>query len=208
MNIQNNIQSKTTFTSRAPIIKEADKICRRVNTLFPHISPSYSWINFKKPEQYNPLFCRIEDKLTFIRFQADNATSCFNYYKKTLSLIKRLTCANCGELADITYLYCKSKKLKDAAVIGLYGFDKKNNKYIEYDHVAVCFNHGKKKIIIDPWFGFADFVDNCRVKYEQRYHEFFEKFNPDFKLVFKKERQVPLKNDDIEKLTKIFPQIK
>ncbi len=208
MNIQNSNQFQNTFTGRAQIIKEADKICRQVNSNFPHFSPSYSWINFKKPEAFDPLFCKKEEKLSYIRFQADNAASRFKYYKNTLTLVKRLACANCGELADITYLCCKIKNLKDVSAIGLYGFDKQNNKYIDYDHVAVCFKSGKKKIIIDPWFGFADFVENCRVIYRERYHEFFENFNPKFKLLFKKEPRVCLNKEDVNRLKNIFPQLK
>lgn len=207
MNVD-NAKSYLVFKGRASVIKDADKICRNVNSAFTHISPSYSWVNLGKPIDYDPLFTKIDDKLRIIRKQKNSAVDSLDYYKKLMSLVKKYKCANCGEMADITYLYCKSRKLKDVNIVGIYGYNPKSDSYIDYDHVAVRFRAGKKDIIIDPWFGITDFARNCIVKYKQKYHDFFENFNPNLKLSLLKESSVYIDKDDLEKLIKLFPEIK
>lgn len=206
-----NISTKPSteyFTGRAPIIKEADKICRNINTSFPHISPSYSWINFGKPEKYEQLFENIEKRLSLIRYQEHEASSEFSYYKTLLKLTKKYKCANCGELADIAYITCKTKNLKDVEIVGVYGYDAKQKKLIDYDHVAVQFKQGNKKVIIDPWFGIADYAQNCLIKYKHKYHEFFNEFNSNLKLLFQKEPAVNIDSNDLGKLIKKYPELK
>ncbi len=207
MNIP-KIQSQYNFTGRSAIVKKADKICRDINTAFPHISPSYSWINFGKPEKYEQLFQNIEKNLNTIRWQESNASSEYSYYKTLLKLTKKYKCANCGELADITYISCKNKNLKDVAIVGVYGYDTKNNKLVDYDHVAVRFRHGKKEIIIDPWFGIADYAQNCLMKYKNKYHEFFNGFNSNLKMLFQKEPVININSRDLSKLIEKYPELK
>lgn len=206
MNISPN-NNQQNFTGRSQIIKDADKICRNINTSFPHISPSYSWVNLGKPDQYEKLFQKIEKKLNIIRFKEQEAPNAYNYYKTLFKLTKKYKCANCGELADIAYISCKNKKLKDVAIVGVYGYDTKKNKYIDYDHVAVRFKHGKKEVIIDPWFGFADFTKNCLLKYKEKYHEFFQEFDSNLKILFQREAEVHINQLDLSKLMEKFPEL-
>lgn len=208
INMQINTNyNHTTFTSRAQIIKEADKICRNVNKTFPHFSPSYSWINFNMPEKYDPNFSKIEQKLKNIRNQTDKAPTPFKYYNTLMKLVKKYKCANCGELADITYISCKNKNLKDVNIVGIYGYNPKKKKYVEYDHIAVSFKSGKKQIVIDPWFGIADFANNCLVEYKQKYHKFFKNFNPNLKMILKKEDRYNIDPYDIKKIMNKYPEL-
>lgn len=204
MNIKSN--TSQSFSGRAQIIKDADKICRGINSAFPHFSPSYSWFNFGKPRKFNDAFIRYDDKLNMIRASRDYTDTAYDYYNKLMRLVKKYKCANCEELAEIAYLACKNKKLQDVKLIGIYGYNNRKHKLVDYDHMAVSFRDGKKTVIVDPWFGIADFAQNCLVKYTQTYHEFFDRFNPDFKMTFKSEPAVRIGKSDLADLMKRYSE--
>lgn len=203
MKIEKNINLQS-FKSRAAIVKEADKVCREINSTFPHISPSYSWVNFNKPVEYDHVFSNIENKLKFIRHNTGNAISPLDYYKKLFKLVKKFKCANCGELADIAYLYCKNKNFDNVRIVGIYGCNKNKKSLIDYDHVAVAFKSGNKELIIDPWFGIADYAKNCLVKYKQKYHEFFQDFEPDLDIIIRTEDRVEIEKSDMKKVMNLY----
>lgn len=205
MNLDNlNSQS---FLGRAKIIKDADKICRDINLAFPHFSPSYSWVNSGKPQNFVDLFCRYDRKLELIRISQYKTDYAYDYYNNLLSLVQKYKCANCGELSEIVYLACKKKNLKNVNLIGIYGFNPMNNKLVDYDHMAVSFTDGKNTVIIDPWLGFADFAQNCLVKYKQNYHKFLARFNPNLKLTFKTEPSVKICKSDFQDLMKKYAEV-
>lgn len=205
MNITNN--PPQMFTGRAKIVRDADKICRKVNSAFPHISPSYAWINYNEPMDFGDAFLKIEKRLAKLRAEVDDTDVAYDYYNALMSLIRKYKCANCGELSDIAYLVCKNKNLKHVNLVGVYGYNPQKNKYTDYDHVAVSFRHGKDKIVIDPWFGFADFAKNCLLQYKEKYHKFFKRFNPDLKIVFQNEIPVRIAEPDLKDLMKIYPEL-
>lgn len=78
---------------------------------------------------------------------------------------------------------------------------------IDYNHMAVSFRKGNKTVIIDPWFGIADFAQNCIVKYKQKYHDFFKYFNPNLKMTFRAEPPIRIDTSEIEALMKIYPEL-
>ena len=205
--INNNINSQN-FQGRKPIIKSADLICRQVNTKFPHISPRFCWFNLNEPVKYDASFVRLEQKLSRLRFFTQNSEYAFDYYKNLLSLLKKNQCANCGELADVAYLICKNRHLKDVNKTAVYGYNRKTKKLIDYDHFVVSFKHNNKYVIIDPLLGVADFASNCKFIYKNMFGKFFENFDKKLDIVFKKEGTVKIHPDNLKELSRKFPQIK
>lgn len=205
MNIKCN--TSQSFLGRAQIIKDADKICRNVNSAFPHFSPSYSWINYDRPYKFNEAFNKYDEILSKIRTSKSDTEYAFDYYNNLMRMVRKYKCANCEELSEITYLACKNKKLKNVNLIGIYGYNTKKDMLIDYDHMAVSFRKGNKTVIIDPWFGIADFAQNCLVKYKQKYHEFFKYFNPNLKMTFRAEPPFRIDTSEIEELMKIYPEL-
>lgn len=205
MNIQNN--TPQSFQGRALIVKEADKICRNVNKAFPHTSPSYSWINYGKPAAYDDVFKRIDDKVSMIRDMKYDTDTAYDYYNILMRMLRKEKAANCEELSDITYLACKNKKFKLVNQIGIYGYNPLKDKYTDYDHMAVSFRHEDKTIIIDPWFGIADYAKNCLLKYKTVFSKFFDKYNPDLEMVYKVEDAVRIDKTDLKDLMKIYPEL-
>lgn len=205
MNISSN--TSQSFLGRAQIIKDADRICRNVNSAFPHFSPSYSWINYDRSYKFNEAFNKYDKILSKIRTSKSDTEYAYDYYNNLMQMVRKYKCANCEELSEITYLACKNKNLKNVNLIGIYGYNTRKDKLIDYDHMAVSFRKGNKTVIIDPWFGIADFAQNCLVKYKQKYHEFFKYFSPDLKMVFRTEPSVRISKSDFEDLMKIYPEL-
>lgn len=197
--IRNYYQSPS-FSGRAKIVKDADLICRNINSVFPHTTPSFSWLNFDMPTSYIGVFERYSKKLASLREATENTDTAFDYYDQTIKLLKQYKCANCNELADIAYIVCKNKNFDNVRQVGLYGFDRINSKFVDYDHVAVAFDHNGKSVILDPWLGLADFLQNCKTKYFCRFNKFLNNFNENFDLVFGQEFEVKIHKDDLKDL--------
>ena len=76
----------------------------------------------------------------------------------------------------------------------------------------------KKPYIIDPWLGFADYLDNASQKYQKDYSQHFDfKKGKLEKLIFEPERykhdeynrflKKPISEEDLETLRKLYPQL-
>ncbi len=207
MNVSNNTfapSSCQTFTGRAAIIKEADKICRSVNTKFPHISPYLCWHQIKNPEKHYNIFLPLWDKLDKMRDAIYDTDTAYDYYDVLIKKIKKNKCANCDDLSDIVYLKCKNKNYEDVRLIQLNGFDPVTKKRVKYDHVAVEFTYKNRKIVIDPLFGIADFASNCILKYKTIFRRFIDDFDENLRLVLLKSDDVKIHPDDLKDLTEKY----
>lgn len=171
--------------------KEAEKICRLINSEFPSISSTQisEFERTKSTPRFQLLTKALEERIVnsvrepawknFMKFGDDN------FYISFVDLIKKHKVANCSDrsklynlLAHINGLDTKKAEMLLATPDGkLHGsIDHAihilpiNGQKVKFDK----FNKMKDLLIIDPWLGFADFAP----KYEQRiktdYHQLFQ----------------------------------
>lgn len=188
------------FSGRASIIKEADKICRNVNSNFPHVSPYLAWNQYHQPMEHYRAFISYWSKLDELRAATRYTDTAFDYYDVLINKLKVLKSANCGDLSDIVYLKCKNKNFDDVKLVQLGGVSDITGKKVKYDHVAVEFKHNGKSILIDPLFGFADFVQNGFLKYKGIFKRFINGYNENFRLTLFDTDTVRIQPYDLEKL--------
>lgn len=228
-----NIQSNRNFTSRNPEIRQIDDLCRFVKQAFPVQSPSR--LN-RKPGYYNkqPVI-NLDAKLLKSRDVFDTATTPEDFYRYTIQETKASNVANCGELGRLSEVIFKLNGYKDCSCLSVNRYFPKVNKYHDLDHAVLGVRtNDNKLIIVDPWCGFVDYVENAATKYKHYYSEFLdffsdptrgkivfksdndsfdlglvEKFKCEFpELIFNKKAKVDLeKNSDVQsKDTKKLPQ--
>lgn len=203
-----NNYSYTPFTGRASIIKDADKICRIVNSDFPHLSPYLSWHQYHQPYTHYQAFIPYWSKLDDLREATKATDTAYDYYDVLIKKLKNNKCANCGELSDIVYLKCKNKNFEDVKCVQLGGISPVYKKRKEkYDHIAVMFRHKGKDIVIDPLFGFADFLPNALVKYKTIFKHLISGFNENFDLNLFDSWTVKIHPYDLKELTKKYEHL-
>lgn len=193
--------SNINFTSRCAQIRDAQWVCRKVNS-YSHISPSYINKSFQRiARPYYDAFKRGEnvyktpaglrifyisewlDKLieNFRMIRILRNIGCKSDYGRVnrfLAQLKFDKMGNCGEKSFIAAAILKTNGIKDACIANL----KIDNKKI--DHSVCIFNSdnspfdgiiGKNTIIVDPWVGDADFAHNMFVKYKNQYRYLINK---------------------------------
>ena len=144
-----NTKYSTSFQARNKIIRDADKICRAVNSRFPHISPTYrtreiasnilnliheSQNGFKnsslaakeKYDKYENLvesYVAANDKLERSRNKRILNNGQYDYFSKLISYVRRDRLANCVELSELAFLMCKNKNFDDVKIFSLEAFE-------------------------------------------------------------------------------------
>ena len=203
-----NNYSYTPFKGRASIIKEADKICRSVNSDFPHLSPFMSWHQYHEPYKHYKAFIPYWEKLDDLRDATKATNTAYDYYEVLINKLKINKCANCGDLSDLVYLKCKNKNFDDVKCIQLGGTSPAYPKrHVKYDHIAVMFNHNNKHVLIDPLFQFADFLPNALLKYKTIFKRFIPDFNENFELKLFDSEAVKIHPYDLKELTKKYEHL-
>ncbi len=171
--------------------KEAEKICRLLNSEFPSISSTQiSEFNTTKSTPKFQLFAQNIEKriINFVREPSWKDFMKFGddkFYITFVDKIKKYKVANCSDRSKLYYLLAKINGLNSQkAEMILATSDGKLGSAI--DHAIQIFpingqeikfgklSKMKDVLIIDPWLGFAEFAP----KYEQRiktdYHQFFQ----------------------------------
>ncbi|MBR5554634.1 hypothetical protein IKU74_01340 [bacterium] len=152
--IASKLEYNIHFGARAKVIRDADKICRAVNTRFPHISPTYrsrevasnilglidesnnSFQNSttKAKEKYDDYFKKVGAYVTVnTKLEASREKRIINngvvdYFSKLIVALRRDQLANCAELSEIALLMCKNKKFDDVRIFSLEAFEKFDSK--------------------------------------------------------------------------------
>ena len=208
MNIQRI--DNTPFQSRNQTIRFADDIARHVNKCYPRISSSLveDYINIRAFRKFQKRLNRNTDNL----LRAD-ISDCFddadNFIGKILAFVKPVKkhkLGNCGESAQLSAIIARVNGLKNCYIASLLTTNGKN-----LDH-SVLFVNDKKPYVIDAWLGFADYVENAFIRYNNEYRHHFDIKKGD-QMTFNE-----LKNDytevlnqdfsrtQINKIKKIFPE--
>ena len=177
-----------SFGSRNKLIRDADKICRKVNLEFPVIS-STRLDNFKNIEK--PQFLDFQNAtaklVLLLRTYYEDLTR-FGQQLKILYGMKTIKAANCAELSEATSLAMRLNGYNNARNFWLYAINTKTNKLRDLDHTVTAINFeipesyltknipsqvkrkhllksNNQAIIIDSWSGFADYAKNAIIRY-------------------------------------------
>ncbi len=127
----------------------------------------------------------------------------------TLDSLKRLKLGVCSEDAIMAEFILKLNGIKSAKFASL------TDRYGKLlDHDVCLFNKddsylmhpNKKTIVVDPWAGKADFVDNMTSFYKNQMQKYF-KIPSDGKIQFQVNSAVTLSPKDLEDYRKQYPQL-
>lgn len=202
------------FSSRNLTIRYADDICRQANNAIPRFSATKLEV-FKnnsdtKTRVINRLIDAIEENRDKKGLNFDEADTFLAQIIAILKPVKHNKKGNCGESSHIGTICAKINGIRNCHPVNLF---KTNGE--DLDHMVVFVYDEKKPYIIDPWFGFADYIDNAITKYKYDFYSIF-KLEPDEKITFasisddaytqtlKEELSRAQKN----KLSKIYPKLR
>lgn len=206
--------TNVNFTSKNPIIRQADDIARKVNQTFPMIS--YTKVRtFKNIDKFSFLKFMLNQRTNRIRgqksFYFDEAS---RYIDKAIAFfepIKRYKLGNCSESAQISAIVAKMNGIKDVQLMFL-----RDSADKSLDHVVCYVENEGKPYIIDSWLGVADYVPNMLEKYNGIYRNKFKfgnlvqkdmKFVPNTADVYSRFIKKDIPNDDLQLLKRLYPQL-
>ena len=193
--------SNTNFNARNPMVRKADQISRRVSSEFPAISSSKVIARCKRGDKLalknNPnakekykQFLKLDGEYFYklckqVREPFNKITGIVEEGKFLKQAIKEHKVANCAELVRLTEIACAVNGIKSRPVE--FTLSDKSGSYLgPIDHIALAIplkdrpidiiELGKLKnvIIIDPWFGIADYAPNLALAYENEFPEFLD----------------------------------
>lgn len=233
-----NTNYPVSFTSRTPVIRDADRVCRTIKTEFNAVSPSMLIERLKYGEnednflskfngKFRDLFFKKDEELRFCREFVD-----FKRGKRyeILNLIKRSKVMNCAENAEAARIAALLNGAKDVNCFAMFSYNEKTNKITNLDHLVAVLNYElpeycnfygsyyqrvlkedllklpKKSIVIDPWIGFADYVDNAVTKFKHEYQKLFD-IKTDEKVRFVPQKFPELSENDLLMIKEAFPNL-
>lgn len=208
-----NSQSQS-FTSRNSVIRDADWVMRKVNSEFPHFSPTKARI------QYSDLFDKniklkeyVEDKnadLKAERFLNQCVFDRFKMLKNTIATMMDGRLGNCYEEATVADLILKMNGFKNsyrARFLTDFGTKKIDHTitFIDKNPTGEYYNP-HKLIIIDPWLGITDYADKIFKIYKTKYNNYFRMSNSqEFDLQLKPD--LNLTEEQLNYFRKKYPQL-
>ena len=208
-------QTNTNFTSRNAVIRKADDLARRVNTLCPRVSQTLI-CDFKHIDEHRYVKIKLNDKTRQMRnLKQSRFFSATHPIQKLISFIQPVQerkVGNCGESAQIAAIAAQMNGIKDFTIASVEG----KNGY-NFGHAVLLVND-KKPYIIDPWLGFADYLDGASQRYQKDYSSHFDfKKKKLQRLIFEPEAykkdeynrflRKPISSEDLETLKKLYPQL-
>lgn len=218
-----NSSRNTNFNSRNSVVRNADRICRFVNSEFTSLSSSKipARCNFNK--DFYHVFKRVHDKiLKLVRNPIECISDNIEEFSMLSKNVKKYHVANCAELTRITKIILAINGIKSTLIEPLLvdknGVIKKN---IDHTMLAIVLNKNKgimglfskhnNILIVDPWLGITDFAPKVEEKYTKDFKKFFHLPNENiddlkFSIYTNSFATDDLTNKDIKKLQAKFPQ--
>ena len=190
-----------SFTGRNHILQNADRITRKVNSVYPHISES------KQKDYISKIieFCDFDSdiskkmmnlslknavKLDALRFRM---TSGIELFKSIIYALKDKHIGNCYESARLAEIIAKINGQDNVYSMKTYVARNRSGMEIKLEHVVSVITNqqieaGKKyvfkdkdAVIIDPWFGITEFASKYVEKLKNDFmHHFMYMPNNDF----------------------------
>lgn len=210
------------FTSRNPSVRQADRICRMVNSQFPAISTSKLSKKIGNSPKYKKFYSYIFDLSHKINSKVRDKVALVKNdiiarYKKIAELVQKERLANCDEYTRLASLICSANNIKSQPLIVKY-LSNKNLDVKPCNHVALALipedelivdermSNLKDVIIIDPWLGIADYAPNVALKYKNIFPEYLNLKYGDEPLMSSAGFNYKLKEDHFEEVRKEFPE--
>ena len=179
--------------SKTQIKKEAEKICRIINSEFPSISSTK--ISEFDNTKINPYFQQYTTKVQkridtevrkplWMAYRGEGSE--LPFYQTLVEKIKDIKAANCGDLSKLCRLICNMNGIPSYKAEML--IKKKDGQFggsidhaiqilplhITKESIAFKpFAKLKDVLIIDPWLGFADFAPKAEEKFLKEFSRFF-----------------------------------
>lgn len=187
------------FESKIPYKRQYFGFIKKINMLFMHPEKK------KLYKQVQKIYDLI-DKLCYSRSIAGFPFG--NRIKASLDMLQNFKIGNCGEEADIAEMILKINGINNAVKVNL-STDKKL-----IDHAACLFNSdgsefkgiiNNSTIIVDPWFGKADYAKNMIVHYKANGN--ILGILPKDKIKFSTHQKDFISKNEIEKLQKRYPEL-
>lgn len=181
------------FKSRNVSIRNADRITRHVNSVYPHLSESKSRIfinqmiqkhssNQKKCLDLSRLRLNYESKMDNLRFRGGYG---IEQFRIIIDNLKNHKLGNCYESAILAQIIGKINGLKNIYPAKMF-FTKNDSKInMQFDHAIALitdkpFENGykyqfknKDAIIIDPWLGITEFAGEYINKLRTQFCKYF-----------------------------------
>lgn len=190
-----------SFTGRNHILQNADRITRKVNSVYPHISESKQKDYISKIIEFCDFDSDISNKmmnlslknavkLDALRFRM---TSGMELFKNIIYALKDKHIGNCYEAARLGEIIAKINGQDNVYSMKTYVARNRSGMEIKLEHVVSVITNqqieaGKKyvfkdkdAVIIDPWFGITEFASKYVEKLKNDFmHHFMYMPNNDF----------------------------
>lgn len=177
--------------SRTQIKKEAEKVCRIINSEFPSLSSTKisEFYNTKTNPYFQQYTHKIENRIEtkvrrplWLSYRGEGSE--LPFYQTLVEKIKDIKAANCGDLSKLCRLICNMNGIPSHKAEML--IEKKDGQFGgSIDHAIQILPLKKESIafkpfaklkdvlIIDPWLGFAEFAPKAEEKFLKEYNQFF-----------------------------------
>ena len=192
-----------TFKSRSQAIKNADRITRAVNSVYPHVSESRSRrkINHFQTKLYPDKVCykfsnlswRNSVKLDKLRYRSGEGIDLF---KNIIDMLKNNKIGNCYENSVMAQIIGKINGIKNIYPSKIFFNKNSSGHQIQLDHVVAIitdkpFDKGykynfkqKDAIVVDPWLGITEYAGDYLKRLKNEFVDIFPSI-PNFKYTLK-----------------------
>ncbi len=219
-----------SFKGRNNILQNADRITRKVNSVYPHISESkskdyiskvieFSDFNSDVSKKMMNLSFRNAVKLDALRFRMPSGIELF---KSIIYALKDKHIGNCYESARLAEIIAKINGQDNVYSMKTYVARNRSGMEIKLEHVVSVMTNqpieaGKKYIfknkdavIIDPWFGITDFASKYveRLKNDFMHHFMYMPNNNLVSRMISKQAKTPQEYNALKKEKFFNPPIR
>ena len=192
-----------SFKSRNEAIRNADRITRAVNTIYPHISESKirKSVEHQQAIKYPSNICyklgdfKLKKSLMIdnLRFKHRGGTDLF---RDIINMLKEHKIGNCYESAVVAEIIGKINGIKNIYPAKIYFNKNKSGYQMQLDHVVAIITDKSFKpegyynfknndaIIVDPWLGVTEFAGDYINKLRTNFANIFPGI-PDLKDTYK-----------------------
>ena len=169
-----------SFKSRQLPIRQADRITRSVNSIYPHISESKTRYFISKQIQKNDNDLKQGYKLSNLMLKNSNKIDSLRYkggfgidsFKNIISMLKEHKIGNCFEASILAQIIGKINGQKNIYPAKMYLTRNSSGATMQLDHIISIITEkpfdknaqykfkDKDAIVIDPWLGVTDYAGN------------------------------------------------
>ena len=194
-----------TFQSKNSAIRQADRITRRVNSVYPHISESkarkavgyhlqYTVSDMKTGYKLSNLMLKNSNKIDNLRCRCGMGIDLF---ENIIDMLKNKKIGNCYEKSMLCQIIGKINGIKNIYPAKIYCTRNSSGATVQLDHVVAVITDiplgacrkysykNKDAVILDPWLGITEFAGDYFAKLRTNFAKLFTGIDDnDFKMSF------------------------